>query len=87
MHFYKRGGVPIGMGGLDVVSAYTHPSAPSGHLESGAIATSDWVWNRFATLEREALAGGRLPPLRRVMQVQWCELVPTRAADCRPYAV
>ena len=34
--------------------------------------------NRSATLEREALAGGRLPPLRRLMYVRHYESVPAR---------
>jgi hypothetical protein len=44
MHFCRREGIPIGMGGLDVVSVYTHLSAPSDHFERGAMATGDRVW-------------------------------------------
>ena len=32
-----------------------------------------------------ANAGGRLPPLRRVMQVQWCESVPRGDEGIDPY--
>ena len=34
----------------------------------------------------DGATGGRLPPLRRVMQELWWTMVP-RAAGCRPYAV
>ena len=62
----------------------TQASAPSGHLESGAIATGNRLSKSLATIGREVLAGGRLPPLRRLMYVRYFELVPASQPPISP---